>query len=25
MKRCGHTPPIENPKEFTKIVLDFLH
>jgi len=25
MKGCGHTPPIENPKEFTKIVLDFLH
>jgi len=24
MKGCGHTPPIENPEEFTKIVLDFL-
>lgn len=24
MKGCGHTPPIERPEEFTKIVLDFL-
>lgn len=24
MKGCGHTPPIENPNEFTKLVLDFL-
>lgn len=24
MNDCGHTPPIENPEEFTKIVLDFL-
>lgn len=24
MKGCGHTPPIENPEEFTRIVLDFL-
>jgi 2-hydroxy-6-oxonona-2,4-dienedioate hydrolase len=24
IKGCGHTPPIENPKEFTKLVLDFL-
>jgi 2-hydroxy-6-oxonona-2,4-dienedioate hydrolase len=24
MKGCGHTPPIENPEEFTQIVLDFL-
>ncbi len=24
MKNCGHTPYVEDPKEFSKIVLDFL-